>query len=86
MNIPPCRGCSRPRQIPTDEEAAFTPQAPHSQKGPQVPLEFEVPPMPQPDFFPPLTTKACQAYANFWYAQAQAGQGQYPVPLTTTFA
>ena len=34
-----------------------------------------------------MTTEAFQAYSNFWYvqAQAQADQGQYLVPPTTTF-
>ena len=32
-----------------------------------------------------MTPKACQAYANFWYAQAQAGQEQFLVSPTTTF-
>ena len=44
--------------------------------------------MPQPGFFSPMTLKAYQAYANFWYAQAQAqaqpGLRQFPMPPTTT--
>ena len=46
--------------------------------------------MPQPDLFPLMTLEAFQAYANFWFAQAQAqtevGKRQYPVPPTTTYA
>ena len=41
--------------------------------------------MPQLGFFPPMTSKVFQAYTNFWYTQAQAGQGQYPMPPTVTF-
>ena len=35
---------------------------------PLFPPEFQVPPMSQPDLFPPMTQKAFQAYTNFWYA------------------
>ena len=55
-----------------DKNVTSAPQAPHSQEGPQVPLEFHVLPMPQPSFFPLMTLEACQTYAKFWYAQAQA--------------
>ena len=41
--------------------------------------------MPQPGFFPLMTLEACQAYANFCYTQAEAGQGQYLVSPATTF-
>ena len=44
--------------------------------------------MPQSGFFPPMTLEAFQAYTNFWYAQAQvqaqAEQGQYPMPPMAT--
>ena len=46
--------------------------------------------MPPPGFFPPMTLEEYQAYMKFWYAptqaQTQMGQGQYPMPLTVTFA
>ena len=100
MNIPPRRGRGRPRRKSVeglDEEATSTPQISQSQNEPQVPPEFEpqalqrfpAPPMPQPGFFPPMTPEAYQAYANFWYAQAQAQAqarlGQFPMPPMTTF-
>ena len=73
-----------------DEEAASVPHAPLPQSDPQFPSEFQVPLMPQPRFFPPITIEAFQAYTKIWYAQAQTqayvGQAQYPVPPTTTFA
>ena len=77
MDITSCRRRGRPRQVPVDEEATFAPQIPHSQEEPQVPQGFSIPPMPQPDFFPPMTPKAYQAYANFWYAQVQAGKDNF---------
>ena len=70
-----------------DEEVA---SVSHLQGDPQFPLEFPIPPMSQPGFFPLMTSEAFQAFTNYWYAQvqaqAQAGQGQYPVPPTATFA
>ena len=58
------------------------PPEPHGQPG------FQVPPMPQPGFFPPMTPEAYQASMNFWYAQTQAqmpaGQMPYPVPPPPT--
>ena len=84
MNIPPWRGRDRLRWAPTDEEIASTPHVLLPQGEPQVPLEFQVPPMLQPDLFPIMTLKAFQTYTNFWYAQAQvqtpAGHGQFPMP------
>ena len=57
---------------------------------PQEQPGFQVPPMPQLGFFPPMTLKAFQAYMNFWYAQtqaqAQAGQISYSAPPPMTFA
>ena len=86
MNIPPHRERGRPRRVSVeeiDEEATSTPQVSQSQNEPQVPpgfepqtsQEFPAPLMPQPGFFPPMTPEAYQAYANFWYAQAQAQVG-----------
>ena len=83
MNIPPRRGRGHPGQASVeglDEEVTSTPQISQSQNEPQIPPGFEpqapqgfpTPPMPQPGFFPPMTSEAYQAYANFWYAQAQA--------------
>ena len=87
MNIPPWKGYDRPRWVPMNKEAISAPQAPYPQGGPQAFLEFQVPPMSQLYFFPLMTSKAFQAYVNFWYAQsqAQAGQRQYLVPLIATF-
>ena len=73
MDIPPRRGRDRPLRVSVDEEVIFEPQVPHSQKEPQVPPRFEpqipsrfqVLPMPQSGFFPPMILEACQAYANF---------------------
>ena len=44
--------------------------------------------MLQLEFFPLMTLEAYQAYANFWYAQAQAqaGLGQFLMPPATTFS
>ena len=69
MDIPPCRRHGRPRQVPVDEESTFALQVPPGFE-PQVSQGFPVPPIPQLDLFPPMTLKAYQAYANFWYAQA----------------
>ena len=93
MDIPPRRGCDRSQRVHVDEEATFAPQVRHLQEEPQVlsgfklqvSSGFQVPPMPQLSFFPFMTPEACQAYANFWYAQAQVGQGKFPIPPTTTF-
>ena len=86
MNIPPWRRRGRPRTTPVDNEAISTPRAPTPQVEPQVQPEFQVPPMPQPGFFPLMTLKVFQAYINFWYAQTQAqaqiGQTQYLAPPT----
>ena len=74
MDPPPPsrRGRGRPRRNPIDEEAASTPHNPQPQSKPQEQLEFQVPSMPQPGFFPPMTREACQTYMNFWYSQTQA--------------
>ena len=73
-----------------DEETASAPLAPPPQVESQASLEFLIPPIPQPSFFPSMTSEACLAYANFWYAQAQvqalAKQGQFHVPPLVTFA
>ena len=45
----------RPHRAPVDEEATSAPHAPSPQGDPLVPLEFLVPPMPQVEFFPPMT-------------------------------
>ena len=84
---PPPRGQGRgrPRRGQVDDEAAL---APHNPPPPppelQGQLDFQVPPMPQPGFFPSMTPEAYQAYMNFWYAQTQAqtqaGQTLYMVP------
>ena len=72
-----------------DEEVASAPHVPLPQGEPQAPPEFQVLPIPQPGFFPPMTSEAFQTYTNFWYAQAQTqaqvGQGQYPMPPMATF-
>ena len=89
---PPSRqGRDRPQRGQIDEEAASTPHnPPPPPPEPQGQPGFQVPPMPQPRFFPPITLKAYQAYMNFWYAQTQAqmpaGQMPYPVPPPTTHA
>ena len=55
MNIPPRRGRDRSRRALVNEEVALAPHATPPQREPQAPLEFHIPPMPQPDFFPPMT-------------------------------
>ena len=82
---PPRRGRGRPRRGQVDEEAASAPHnPPPPSPEPQGPPGFQVPPMPQPRFFPPMTPEAYQTYLNFWYAQTQAqvpaGQMPYSVP------
>ena len=73
-----------------DKETALAPHAPLPQKEPKVQPKFQVPPIPQPGFFPSITLEACIAYAKFWYAQAQvqalAGQGQYLMPASAIVA
>ena len=51
-----------------DEEATLTPQALPPQGESHVSLEFPIPLIPQPSFFPSMTLEAYFAYANFWYA------------------
>ena len=68
--LPPSRrGRDRPRRGQIGEEAA---SAPHNPPPPspehQGQTGFQVPPMPQSGFFPPMTLEAYQAYVNFWYA------------------
>ena len=41
MDIPPRRGRDRPQRVLVDEEVIFVPQIPHSQEEPQVPPSFE---------------------------------------------
>ena len=82
--MPPRRGRGRARRVPVDNEVAFASHAPPPQGEPHFPSGFQVPHMPQLDFFPPMTPEAFQGYTKFWYAQAQAGQGQYPVPPMAT--
>ena len=65
------QGRGRPYRTWIDEKAASTPHNPQSH-GTQEQLEFQVPPMSHPGFFPPMTFEAYQAYMNFWYAQTQA--------------
>ena len=82
---PPRRERGRPRRGQVNEEAASAPHnPPPPPPEPQGPPGFQVPPVPQPGFFPPMTPEAYQAYMNFWYAQSQAqvpvGQMPYPVP------
>ena len=87
---PPRRGRGHPCRYQIDEEASSTLHNPRSQLKTQKQLGFQVPPMPQPRFFPPMTPEAYQTYMNFLYAQtqaqAQAGQVSYPVPPPATFA
>ena len=64
MNIPPRKGCDRPYKALTDEKAALAPHSHAPQEEPVQP-EFQVSPMPQPNFFPPITPKAFQPYMNF---------------------
>ena len=66
MNIPPRRGRNRPRRaLPVDEEATSTPYTPPPQEKSQVQPEFQVLPIPQPSFFPPMILETFQAYMNF---------------------
>ena len=65
---PPRRGRDRPRRCQVDEEAASAPHNPPPPPEPQGQSGFQVPPMSQPGFFPPMTLEAYQAYMNFWYA------------------
>ena len=85
MDPPPRR-----RRSQVDEEAASTPHNPPPPPEPQGQSRFQVSPMPQPRFFPPITLKAYQAYMNFWYAQTQAqmqvGQMPFSTSPPTTFA
>ena len=94
MDPPPPsrRGRGRPRRGQIDEKAASTPHnPPPPPPEPQGQANFQVPPMPKPRLFSPMTLKAYQAYMNFWYAQTQAqtlaGQMPYtahpPHPPTT---
>ena len=39
---------------------------------PPVPLEFQVPPVPQAEPFSPMSPKAFQAFTTYWYDQALA--------------
>ena len=75
MDPPPPsrRRRGRPRRNSMVEETASTPHNPQPQpqsKSQEQP-RFQVPPMPQPGFFPPMTPEAYQAFMNFWYAQTQ---------------
>ena len=71
MELPPSRrGRGRPRRGQVDEEAISAPNNPPPE--PQGQSGFQVPPMPQPGFFPPMTLEAYQTYMNFWYVQTQA--------------
>ena len=91
MDPPPPsrRGRGRPRRGRVDEKATSAPHnPPPPPPEPQGQSGFQVPHMPQPRFFPPMTPEAYQAYMNFWYAQTQAqmplGQMPYPVPPPPT--
>ena len=70
------------------EEAASAPHTLSPKGEPEFPSRFQVPSMPQLDFFLVMTLETIQAYINFWYVQAQTqtqvGQSQYPVPPTVT--
>ena len=87
---PPRRGRSQPRWDQVDEEAASASQNPPPPPEPQGQSGFQVPPMPQPGFFPPMTLEVYQAYMNFWYAQTQAqtqdGQMSNPALSPIIFA
>ena len=87
MNIPPWRWRGRQRKALVDEEATSAPHALAPQVEPQVQPKFQVSSIPQLGFFSPMTLEAFQAYMNFWYAetqaQAQIGQGQYPMAPST---
>ena len=65
---PPRRGRGRPRRGQVNEEAASAPHNPPPPPKPQGPPGFQVPPVPQSGFFPPMTLEVYQAYMNFWYA------------------
>ena len=65
---PPRRGRGRPRRGQVNEEAASAPHNPPPPPEPQGSPSFQVLPMPQLGFFPPMTLEAYQAYMNFWYA------------------
>ena len=68
MDPPRRRGRDRPRRDQVDEEAASAPHNPPlSPPKPQRQPSFQVPPMPQPRLFSPMTPEAYQAYMNFWY-------------------
>ena len=91
MDPPPLRRRrGRPRRGQVDEKAASAPRNPPPPSEPQGQPGFQVPPMPQLRFFPPMTLEAYQAYMNFWYAQTQAQtqarQMPYPTLPSTTFA
>ena len=66
-NMQPRRGLDKPRRVLVDEKATSTLYAP-PQGEPQASLKFQVPHMPQPGFFPPMTLEAFHAYTNFLYA------------------
>ena len=69
MDPPPPsrRGWGRPRGGRVDDEAASAPHNPPPPPPPEPQGQpgFQVPPMPQPGFFPPMTPEAYQAYMNF---------------------
>ena len=67
MDPPPRRGQGRPRRNQIDEKAASAPYNPQEQSKPQKQPRFQVLPMPQPRFFPPMTPEAYQIHMNFWY-------------------
>ena len=59
MELPPPRqGQGRPRRGQVDEEVASAPHNPPPPPEPQGQLGFQVPPMPQPGFFPLMTLEA----------------------------
>ena len=57
---PPRRGRGRPQRVQVNEEVASAPHnpPPPPPPEPQGPSGFQVPPMPQPGFFPPMTPEA----------------------------
>ena len=69
---PPRQGQGRPRRDQVDEKADSAPHNPPPPPKPQGQLGLQVPPMPQPGFFPSMTPETYQAYMNFWYTQTQA--------------
>ena len=87
---PPRRGQDRPRIGQVDEEAASAPHNPPPPPELQRQPSFQVSPMPQSRFFPPMTSEVYQAYMNFWYnqtqAQAQTRQMPYLALPPMTFA